>query len=52
MSAPGPPLMARHLLPWLVTICSVVWNEVCPSDVVSVTSLPSLWVDWDLIIET
>ena len=50
-SVPGSILLWRTLLPWLVMICSMLQRELCPSDVVSVTSLPSLHLDWDLIIE-
>ena len=41
-SAPGSIFTRRGLLPWLVIIWSVVWNEVCPSIVVSVTKLVSM----------
>ena len=37
-SVPVSILMGRDLLPWMVIICSEVWNEVCPSDMGSVMS--------------
>ena len=37
----GSTLMWRGLLPLHVTIWKVVWNDVWPSEVVSVISLPS-----------
>ena len=40
-SALGLTLMGRGLLPWLVIMWRVVWNEVCPLGALSVNSLPS-----------
>ena len=40
-SAPGSTLTGSDLLPCLVIIWRVVWNEVCPSDATSVSNLSS-----------
>ena len=53
-SGPGSTLTGIGLLPWLVIIWSVVWNDVCPCDATSVGSLPSwlecvldiMWLTW------
>ena len=53
-STPGSNLTGIGLLPCLVIICSVVWNDVCPSDATSMGSLPSwlecvlnvMWLTW------
>ena len=51
--ASGSILARSDLLPCFIIICSIVWKEVCPSDVVSVRSLPSwlgvlkvMWLIW------
>ena len=41
MSASGLTLTGIGLLPCLVIMFSVVWNNVCSSDATSVKSLPS-----------
>ena len=40
-SMPGSTLTGIDLLPCLVTIWRVVWNEVCPSDATLVANLSS-----------